>query len=790
MRCHLARDLRHILLRLVDDDSGQPMLRPADAAEFTRRDPRRERNVKAVLEQLGRVGLVMTRIGPAGSPRYYLPHPSLTVCWPLLACWIDGARRRGELALRRALTTAVAERRTHRWGLWFWGRRLGRARRVLRSRDDWLSREEADFVRASLSLSHGVVAGIITVVLALPTSVQSSTTRLSVEGKAPESIVARTGIKELNWWPWSLLDHRTCDTGFTAADFDSQARPSVETWTLAWRTPDDHLLRSVESWFRPASRVEVHAALADWVGIAHDLRAAWGGDLSDEDGRQVRRKIDDRLIDLPSEAAVPLIDLLRAEEKRKRPSIEVIEKVIEALGQIDESRADVASTLVPYTTQGVSPRVQASAVEALGRTGANRPDVAIPRLVQLAQVGQAPLMGLAVEGLKSIERARPGSIVPALRPLLESSDPDSLHSALITLEAVDIAGLRPLSVRLQQLARDANQPEYVRLAATRLLERPGDEKPRPGADRRPESPVRPARPDLLSMLRSGERDEKRQAVKFLQASPPVRGEAVDALLGIAEDPNEWIQVRRDAIFALGNTEPGQAVSVTGRLSPLLHYADQRYVLYAADSLTRLASAYPESILPLVLPGFLGLLGEQDAQTRRTGAVALAAVAGLRPLDETAVARLNTALTDDDGEVRAGITLAIAEHLVASARRARSGGSATSWLMGELTGDASRLDGRYRRAVGMALATWEHLGRPEDEGHAGDSEAAAERAELLARLRALREPPFSPWLRKAFFDIQVESRTRSIARPPRHRLPAEQAWELFSAAIHQLAGPVE
>jgi hypothetical protein len=69
-------------------------------------------------------------------------------------------------------------------------------------------------------------------------------------------------------------------------------------------------------------------------------------------------------------------------------------------------------------------------------------------------------------------------------------------------------------------------------------------------------------------------------------------------------------------------------------------------------------------------------------------VALAAVAGLEPLGGTAVEQLKVALADHDGQVRSGMTLAIAEHLVASACQARAGGSATSWLMAELLWELS------------------------------------------------------------------------------------------------------
>ncbi len=151
--------MKRIMLRMVSAQGGELARRRVPRSELVYSGPDENQRVETVLQQLSEARLIVEGREADGEPYVEPAHDALVCSWDKLLAWTRSEQE--VLALRRLLTPAANDWRQHRGGLWHANPRLNLVRRAVEAEDQWLNRDEAEFVRASIARQRRVWVSVV-----------------------------------------------------------------------------------------------------------------------------------------------------------------------------------------------------------------------------------------------------------------------------------------------------------------------------------------------------------------------------------------------------------------------------------------------------------------------------------------------------------------------------------------------------------------------------------------------------------------------------------------------------
>ena len=191
---------------------------------------------------------------------------------------------------------------------------------------------------------------------------------------------------------------------------------------------------------------------------------------------------------------------------------------------------------------------------------------------------------------------------------------------------------------------------------------------------------------------------------------------------------------------------------------------------AIESLATLAKADPT----LVQFQASKLTDDAEAGFRAAILRLLGRIAGETSLEPGLIKKLKMSISDPQEQVRQAAVEALGASVLHQGRLDRSLPNTFSGLLNLLSGDESRLDGQYRRAVIFGLATWYNAGHlegeettrtagPSNTSSVSDPEAAAEHVSLQQSLDRLCVYEIRLWLRAAACEVLVTAYRQRLPR---------------------------
>ncbi|HEX6334252.1 MAG TPA: hypothetical protein VFZ78_08485 [Flavisolibacter sp.] len=142
------RTIRNVMLRMVSLAIGERAGKKILENELVFESDEENQRVKRILEQFVDARLIITGKNEKGVTYYEPAHDSLIRTWNLISGWIDQYGK-DILFLQRRLTIAVESYKADNT-LWNDNARIGLLADIIRSDDNWLNRDETEFVRKSL----------------------------------------------------------------------------------------------------------------------------------------------------------------------------------------------------------------------------------------------------------------------------------------------------------------------------------------------------------------------------------------------------------------------------------------------------------------------------------------------------------------------------------------------------------------------------------------------------------------------------------------------------------------
>ncbi|QDV37460.1 caspase family protein [Tautonia plasticadhaerens] len=155
--------LRRVMLRMTSVEGGEIARRRVPDEELEFDVPAENRRVAEVLRRLTKARLIVGGTDADGRPYLEPSHDELIRGWDKLLRWTRDEIQ--SLQLRRGLTLAAEAWGRQAGGLWLRDPRLAVLRREKRRSASWLNRAETRFVRRSLLVRNGILAGAAVAIL-------------------------------------------------------------------------------------------------------------------------------------------------------------------------------------------------------------------------------------------------------------------------------------------------------------------------------------------------------------------------------------------------------------------------------------------------------------------------------------------------------------------------------------------------------------------------------------------------------------------------------------------------